>query len=562
MKFKAITIALITYPRAADCFFARARLTEAAPGAVIVKQATVGGKANTTCNLQPDFVWEPYLIYNGANSSAEMTVLWKSVTSTNCSTCWDTPDPATSVCHVATTGDLGPLFTSPEGDHYQYTISGLTSSTRYNYNVTCGNTTISGGSFTTPPPDPSTGPVDTKFLAYGDTRTNPGKHDIVAQQMLNDSTGGLSEYANLALHVGDYVSSGQCMLAWDGQIFDSSYKNIRELMRKVPLNGGRGNHENDCDSPCNSSTCTRSDFSTLFNEIFPHPYVNFTTGDPTSPDALSYSFNYGNIHVAVVDQYSTSGGSYADGPCPSYSGPKHECQSCDVRVDCPSQHYEWLKNDLTNANDWKIVVIHAPLYSAGGNHPNEVEPAFEELLGDQKMDMLVLAGHNHYYSRAEKTSSVATSKTIQHITTGGGGAPIAFPVDPLPSGIVAATAKYHYCRLHAHTPDPSSSGVSDYFCFEAIDICGCMLDSFEFGTRPSPVSHVCGDRESDPKPPTLASCQCCTDVDCNNTTNPCSSSKWCDPDGICQCSGAFQFHSWTQRFILCISGWVLVYFWR
>ena len=67
---------------------------------------------------------------------------------------------------------------------------------------------------------------------------------------------------------------------------------------------------------------------------------------------------------------------------------------------------------------------------------------------------IVLGGHNHYYARAEVNN-------IQHITTGGGGAPLYQPDTSYPN-IVTATMANHFCaveinkdtlKLRAITPD-------------------------------------------------------------------------------------------------------------
>ena len=59
-----------------------------------------------------------------------------------------------------------------------------------------------------------------------------------------------------------------------------------------------------------------------------------------------FSFDYGPVHVAVVDQYT----SYTSG----------------------SAQYNWLVNDLsTSTKPWKIIVLHQPGWSCNGGHGND-----------------------------------------------------------------------------------------------------------------------------------------------------------------------------------------------
>ena len=67
------------------------------------------------------------------------------------------------------------------------------------------------------------------------------------------------------------------------------------------------------------------------------------------------------------------------------------------------------------------LILHVNFSKLSIQTSNEVEPCFEKILEDEMVDILILAGHNHYYARAEKKWP-SGKKTI-HITTGGGGEP-------------------------------------------------------------------------------------------------------------------------------------------
>lgn len=77
---------------------------------------------------------------------------------------------------------------------------------------------------------------------------------------------------------------------------------------------------------------------------------------------------------------------------------------------------------------------------------------------------IIFAGHNHYYARAAVDG-------IQHITTGGGGAPLYSP-NPNAEYIVESAAAYHFCEVDIQGDD---------LYFTARDNSGLELDSFHLG---------------------------------------------------------------------------------
>ena len=79
-------------------------------------------------------------------------------------------------------------------------------------------------------------------------------------------------------------------------------------------------------------------------------------------------------------------------------------------------------------------MLHEPGWSAGGGHgnnttvQNDLEPLFR-----QYGVSIVFGGHNHYYARA-------TVDGIQHLTVGGGGAPLYAPASGYPNIVVTKQA--------------------------------------------------------------------------------------------------------------------------
>ncbi len=333
----------------------------------------------------------PYLIYPGVNT--QMTVLWQ-------------VDAGTSSCNIAwgtdTTYSLGYANTTEYGtDHqHKYTITGLTPGTKYYYRVTVSGVPYTG-SFNAAPAADAT---DVKFFMYGDTRTNGGSHNSVAGQMVSTYTAD-SAYQTMVLHAGDWVSGGN-ETAWTNEWYNYSYTNIVNIAANMPLMGCIGNHETSGDST-----------AAVFKKYRPFPFQS----------ATYFSFDYGPVHVAVVDQYTAGG------------------------YNAASTQYSWLHTDLANSTKpWKIIVLHQPGWACAGGHDNDttVQTDIQPLCVDHGV-AIVLAGHVHYYSRASVPFSSLEYPPwgdVQHVTSGGGGAPLYDPVAGQPN-IVTYTKSLNYCRV-------------------------------------------------------------------------------------------------------------------
>jgi hypothetical protein len=294
------------------------------------------------------------------------------------------------------------------GDHqYTYIVENLTPATKYFYRVVAAADTFHGSFHTAPYSHAG----EARFFAYGDTRTYPATHDQVAQAIIA-AFAATPSMQSIIISVGDLISNGNLETDWDGEFFDASYPNIRSMLANLPYQSCMGNHEGS---------------GVLFSKYFPYPFV-----------ANRYwSFDYGPAHFVVVDQY-----------VPYNSG---------------SIQHTWIANDLAaSTKPWKFVYLHEPGWSAGGGHgnnvtvQNDIQPLCE-LYGVS----LVFAGHNHYYARAAVNG-------VQHVTTGGGGAPLHVPDLGYPN-VVAGSSANHYCVIE-------TDGGS--LSFTALSIAGDTLDQF------------------------------------------------------------------------------------
>lgn len=345
----------------------------------------------------------PYLLYPGVNT--QMTVLWQLAGTVSCTLEWGTD---------TTYSDGNTQTTEYGSDHqHKHTITNLTPGTKYYYRVTVGQDQYTG-SFTAAPSDSAT---SVKFLAYGDTRSYPATHDTVCAGMI-DAYVTDPAYQTLSLHVGDWINS-DTESDWTSQFFGRSRLNTLQFQSEVAINGCRGNHEGT---------------GNVYAKYWPYPYVN----------SFYWSFDYGPVHVAVVDQYVNYGPS--------------------------SAQYSWLEDDLANSTKtWKFILLHEPGYSAGGHDDNTNVQNYIQPLCEQYGVQMVIAGHNHYYARCDRNG-------VKHITTGGGGAPLYAP-NPNYSQYVEATAQVnHFCQI-----DIIDNTELDFY---AVEPDGTVFDSFTLSYGP------------------------------------------------------------------------------
>jgi len=316
----------------------------------------------------------PYLIYNGNHT--EMQILWQLSSVSECTIDWG----------LDSTYSTGSAQTIEYGNDHQhsYVIANLQAATKYYYRVTSG-TDIHYGSFHTAPAATA---QNLKFFAYGDTRSYPADHHIVAGKIINELNTD-EEFQTFIISTGDLVHEGDYEDNWDNQFFNPAYPNIISMLSQLPYQACMGNHEGN---------------GLLLQKYFPYPFVS----------GRYWSFDYGPAHFVVVDQYT------------SYI-PR-------------SAQLTWIENDLATTNKpWKFICLHEPGWTAGHNSSNSSVQNYIQPLCEQYNVPVVIGGHNHYYARA-------VVNDIHHITTGGGGAPLYTP-DPSYPYVVTASQGHHFCKI-------------------------------------------------------------------------------------------------------------------
>jgi hypothetical protein len=351
----------------------------------------------------------PYLIFPGNNT--EMIVMWQMDSLRNSTFYWGTD----------TTYSADSILVDEFGNDHQFKVqlSDLDPGTKYFYKVYSDSLNYKTGNFRTGAPDSD---ADIGFYVYGDTRTNPAIHDKVMEVMMSDMEQH-PEMQTIVISTGDLVEDGDDESDWDDDFFNPNFTYIQQMLAHLPYVNAVGNHEGQ---------------GMLFNKYFPYPmFVS---------ERFYYSFDYGPAHFTVLDQFT----SYAIG----------------------SPQYEWLVNDLASSDKpWKFILLHEPGWSAGGHSnaigvQNRIQPLCKEYVVQ-----FVLAGHNHYYSRA-------VVEGIFHITTGGGGAPLYTPDMDHPN-IVKISKTNHFCKLEIE---------GDSLTFTAINKDGSLIERFKTGQIPDAVN--------------------------------------------------------------------------
>lgn len=240
-------------------------------------------------------------------------------------------------------------------------ITGLRADTPYRYRAVTGRDVSAEAIFRTAPPLGSSG---FRFGVYGDSRSNEQIHAHVAGTMESfiDST--------FVLNVGDIVPSSSSGKEYFREDF---FQPLDGLARETPIFVARGNHE-----------ATNPHFETYLA----HPCA-------ASGSESYYSFDYGNLHVIVLDTTADFGKG--------------------------SAQRTWLESDLEAASsepltDWIAAAFHHPPYSTGQHGPDaRVRREICPLLEASGVN-IVFTGHDHDYERIRQQNGVV------YIVTGGGGA--------------------------------------------------------------------------------------------------------------------------------------------
>ncbi len=343
-----------------------------------------------------------------ASAGSEVTRVSVTVngdTSTSRGFCWYTDEKAESDLQIAVVGaDLesspvisGKQYKSMDKYVHKVTATTLKPNTKYQYRVgdSVTDTWSNIGYFTT-----SSKSVDeANFIVIADVQASNEENFKKASLVMKSAVETMPNY-EFAVNLGDFVND--CTNEeWDNYFKHFEFSNMNTTL--VPV---AGNHEGNLQW---------FKFNNMFNIGEVEGSANITGN--------YYSFDWGDAHFAVLntnDMYPMS-----------------------------ASQLNWLKNDMNASNaQWKIVLMHRALYSAGKNinkpdtiiMRNLLLPVIDELGID-----VVFAGHDHMYFRSE-TVKDEKIQAVQTVTEVWNGEEMTFALNPdgtthiLPS--TAGTKRY------------------------------------------------------------------------------------------------------------------------
>jgi len=323
---------------------------------------------------------------------------------------------------------------------------------------------VSGGFMATR--DSCNPPVE--FLALGDNRSaNNGDVALLMRWVLDDMVNTYNFHPKFMVHTGDLCFNGGDTSSnfvtdyWPNFLH---YGPWQWLLARYPIMAVLGNHDFDQRDHGGG----HSDYAdmTNFHTYFPYPHaLPGGVGD-------SYTYNVnGQAWFFSLDTFPMWG-------C--------YCCSCD-NLQASSDQYKWLDETLSSIDNdprqWKIVLMHAPLYSPGDCNLHETSSDLESLLEKHGVD-LVLTGHEHYYSRktVPTTAPGAPNRDTIHLLLGGAGATLSGWSNT--TGYDSVIRMWHFAnikidgdKLHG---DIVYAGTDQSYPFKRGDI----VDSFDIDRTP------------------------------------------------------------------------------
>jgi hypothetical protein len=279
-------------------------------------------------------------------------------------------------------------------------LTGLKDDTTYYYRAgdASGNWWTSVASFSTAREYP------VRFIATGDIGTAPEclGCPLTIKEMLKAHS---EETIDFVLHSGDiaYADGNQTM-------WDDWQQQMQPITKNIPYMFSVGNHE-------------VYDGFIAFEKRFTMPS---TATDPSGGN-FYYSYNYGPVHIIVLDSESTS-------------FKHHHAQ------------YQWLEADLAAVDrqqtPWVFTSWHRPWYSSKKKADPQAEDMrshFEDLLHQYNIP-IYFNGHNHNYERLVAMYNGQTDPTgaVTLIVGNGGTKEISEKawIEPEPSYSVTRIAEY------------------------------------------------------------------------------------------------------------------------
>ncbi|MFT5586267.1 MAG: hypothetical protein ACI9VR_003864 [Cognaticolwellia sp.] len=340
-------------------------------------------------------------------------------------------------------GSLAQSQTLPVGAQIaELRLAGLTSNTRYEYQVS-----VDGE------PD---------FVSYFETAPAPGGTEQVRIWVLGDSGKGSSGQfdvrdamlgfvesrpPDLFLHVGDMAYNSGTELEFSQKYFEP----YASIISHTPMYGAIGNHEYG-----NSISSAQTG---PYFEAYSFP-TDGRLGGVSSGTEAYYSVDYGDLHIVVLD-------------------------SNNPDLEPGSAMLAWLESDLASTSaEWVIAFWHHPPYSFG-THNSDSEGILRDLrqvlipILDAAGVDLTLTGHSHIYERSFLLDGAydQPSSTIG-ILDGGDGSPAGDGAYTKSLGINANQGTVHIVAGHGGN-GTGGSGGHPLMAFTEMEMGSVILDVYD-----------------------------------------------------------------------------------
>lgn len=371
---------------------------------------------------------------HGQQLPAQLTLSIPGDPRTTMAIAWTTPRAAPGILSYWREGEPArqssatsqPLVHS--GTRHTVVLRDLAPGSTYRYRIDA-----SEAIFRTAPADAS---AAVTFVAMGDSRQDVGETDL--ERWAQVAGAAAQESFDVTLFSGDMVLAGFVPRWWDMWFAAGA-----PLLAKAPFMATMGNHE--MASPA------------------------FQRRMPTPGDATWYSFDYGPVHVSVVNTDPSLPVTISPGQFPAPLGPG-------------SAQYSWLEADLSAVpgHMWKVVMLHRLPYSAAEHGDQQDVQALVPLFDSHHVDMVV-SGHDHGYQRflPMAAGAVVPAGTwgTTYVVAAGAGAPL-YDVNSADPRLASAAKAFNYVLIHAD---------STCMTIEAKDaMTGQILDQAVVGVAPQP----------------------------------------------------------------------------
>ncbi len=272
---------------------------------------------------------------------------------------WRSVAPVAPAVEWGPTPDYGALATGPSGTVHELALTGLSPATTYHYRVLLDGTPAGGGhAFKTPPIDPAA-PV--RFAVAGDTGSGCAAQMRVIGRVEEMNPDFVLLAGDLAYMGGTPVEVRTRMM-WP----------FAELLATRPVFAALGNHD-----------VVTGDGAPLLAALA-------LPTNPVDGSERYYSFDWGGVHVAVLDT--------------------------NLDVTASSPQVGWLAADLAAASGarWRILMFHHPVYSSSKHGSSPLLQSTVAPLCDAHRVDVVFTGHDHDYERSHPMKD-------RRVTDAGGG---------------------------------------------------------------------------------------------------------------------------------------------